>query len=187
MQKGRGAVRGFFLGLIAISSAQRRLASLPDTLRARILSAASPVLIRRVRKKTAPARGANWGRHSSDAMGALHPVVHHQMTLATLVPADCSNFPWGVSELGQHAAPDQLGRPFYLFGLDYLSEDCSLHQGDHRPKLFGRPVAERRGRAPACKGGESLERNHLRRSHSPNLRKTLGDEDGRSRTAPFSK
>ena len=33
---------------------------------------------------------------------------------------------------------DQLGRLFYLFGLHYQSEDCSLHQADHRARFFGR-------------------------------------------------
>ena len=37
-------------------------------------------------KKTTPARGVNWGRHSSDDSGERHPVVHHQVIPRRLVP-----------------------------------------------------------------------------------------------------
>jgi len=43
-----------------------------------------------------------------------------------------------VSEFGQHLAPDQLGHAPFNFWLIYLSEDCSLHEGDHRARFFGR-------------------------------------------------
>jgi hypothetical protein len=33
---------------------------------------------------------------------------------------------------------DQLGRLSYLFGLHYQSEDCFLHQANHRARFFGR-------------------------------------------------
>ena len=50
----------------------------------------APVLDLERLKKTAPGRGVNWGRHSSDVMGALHPVAYHQVTPATLVPSRLS-------------------------------------------------------------------------------------------------
>jgi hypothetical protein len=42
-----------------------------------ILSGAPPLLEPERPKENGPSTGESWGRHSSDAMGALHPVAYH--------------------------------------------------------------------------------------------------------------
>ena len=77
--------------------------------------------------------------------------------------------------------------PLFL-GPAYLSEDCSLHQCIINQGQAS--VAERRGSARACHpliGRGTHECDHLSHSFSAKLRKTLGDEDGRSKAAPFSR
>ena len=81
---------------------------------------------------------------------------------------------------------DQLGRLSYLFGLHCQSEDCFLHQANHRARFFGRRWLRDAAALPLVRGGR-LEGNHLSPSHSPNLRKSLGDEGRCSKAAPFSK
>jgi hypothetical protein len=83
---------------------------------------------------------------------------------------------------------DQLGRLSYLFGLHYQSEDCFLHQANHRARFFGRRWLRDAAALPLVKEEGALKAIiYLSPSHSPNLRKSLGDEGRCSKAAPFSK